>query len=376
METNINELVASIRDRVGRTTEPVEELRLPEPAGQLWNRVHSIVSRTFKGKGKYRLGGGTLLAARWKHRVSIDIDLSIEPKGRAPQRIANWIDEGSSFRKELERLGCGKPVALSWYQIRIPFKESTLDISVLDAYPSTGEHVASVNGKRTVVLSTTQVLGGKLARPEKLLHRDAYDIRHAAQVEKQSLAKALNGMERSEAGKIIRTWNRLEGHWAALAPSQLQIVVPKHTYEPATLAAETAEALRDALYQHVRITTHGRRGTFYAETVGGTSVQVSFTRRSLLETLNQHGIKDYLSNQSRDPDNVELIERIKKACRFGARQKTVYEKSHKRLELEARRPRTRTAGVGSTPARPGVNIEESTKRTGRHKRGADQGHTR
>ena len=328
MVQKVDELVATIRHMLRPRTEPVEELTLPEPAGRLWGEVHESVNKTFGGQGGYRLGGGTLLAARWKHRVSVDIDLTIQPKGRRPHEIGNLIREGSSFRKEVERLGCGEPSAPSGYQIRIPFNESTLDISVLDAYPSAGEHLARVNGKRAVVLSTTQVLGGKLARPEQLLHRDAYDIRHAGQVDKQSLAKAVNGIDRREAEKIITTWKKLDGRWAAMAPGQLRTVVPKHSYEPATLAAETAEALRDALYQRVRIMTHGRKGTFYAETVGRTAVQVSFARGTLMETLRQHGIEDYLTHQSTDPNNVELLERIRKACRFGAKPQTVYATTH------------------------------------------------
>ena len=356
MAPKIDELVARVRHMLGPGAEPVEELTLPEPAGRLWDRVHEIVQATFSGQGKCRLGGGTLLAARWKHRVSVDIDLTIEPKGRRPQEIGNLIREGSSFRKELERLGCEEPSAPSRYQVRIPFNESTLDISVLDAYPSAGEHLARVNGKTAVVLSTTQVLGGKLARPEKLLHRDAYDIRHAGQTDRQSLAKAFNGIDRRDADRIIKAWNKLDGHWAAMAPTQLRTVVPTHSYEAATLAAETAEALRDALYQRVRIMTHGRKGTFYAETAGGTAVHVSFTRGTLLETLTQHGIEDYLIHESTDPNNVELVERIKKGCRFGAKPQTVYEKAHEPPELDALRPRTRRAGVGATPARPVMSV--------------------
>ncbi len=243
MREVINGLFAKFGTILGTETEPREELILPEPARTLWLETHAIIERTFAQTGGCRLGGGTLLSARWKHRVSLDIDLTIEPKGRQPQRIEHLIREESAFLRDLKRLGCGEPTAPSAHQIRILFKDSMLDISVLDAQPRAGERQATVNGKRGVVLSTTQVLGGKLARPEQLLHRDAYDIRYAGEVDKQSLAKAINGIDRRDAEKIVATWNKLDGRWSAMAPGQLRKLVPKHSYDPATLAAETAQAL-------------------------------------------------------------------------------------------------------------------------------------
>lgn len=212
MPDRIDKLLARAGRILGTTADPVEELTLPEPAGRLWLEIHGLIERTFAQQGGCRLGGGTLLAARWKHRISVDIDLTIEPMGRRPQEIRNLIREENPFRREIERLGCGEPSAPSGHRIRIPFNESTLDISVLDAHPGAGEHQATVNGKRAVVLSTTtQVLGGKLARPEQLLHRDAYDIRYAGRIDKQSLAEAVNGINRWDAEEIITTWNKLDG---------------------------------------------------------------------------------------------------------------------------------------------------------------------
>ena len=351
MRNRLDDILATVGRVLGTTTEPMEELTLPEPAATLWLETHEVVERTFAQHGGCRLGGGTLLAARWSHRVSVDIDLTIEPAGPRPPEIRNLLRGDNPFRKELERLGCGEPSAPSAHHIRIPFNESTLDISVLDAHPAAGEHRALVNGKSAVVLSTTQILGGKLTRPEQLLHRDAYDIRHAAHFDRQSLAEAFNGVNRSDAEQIVAIWNKLDGRWSAIAAGQLRNVVPTHSYDPGTLAVETAHALRNALYEHVRITTRGREGTFHAETAGNTIVQVAFTRRTLEKTLREHGIEDYLRSRSTGIDSEEVLKRVKKACRFGAKPQTVYETTHKAPPPDT--PGARTTGPENSgwPAR-------------------------
>ena len=57
----------------------MENLTLPEPAASLWaakrSIVHAIPPEMFGRTIPPHLGGGTILAARWKHRISTDIDV-------------------------------------------------------------------------------------------------------------------------------------------------------------------------------------------------------------------------------------------------------------------------------------------------------------
>ena len=62
------------RRRSGRP----EAVGLPEPARDIWLRTINAVQAALRETGTPRLGGGTLLAARWQHRKSLDIDLSFE----------------------------------------------------------------------------------------------------------------------------------------------------------------------------------------------------------------------------------------------------------------------------------------------------------
>ena len=57
----------------------MEILTLPEPAAGLWaakrSIVHAIPPEIFRSNIPPHLGGGTILAARWKHRIRTDIDM-------------------------------------------------------------------------------------------------------------------------------------------------------------------------------------------------------------------------------------------------------------------------------------------------------------
>ena len=61
----------------------MEQLTLPEPAATILAHTHDILDRhvtphTPGGDG-WKIGGGTILAARWAHRQSEDIDLLVHP---------------------------------------------------------------------------------------------------------------------------------------------------------------------------------------------------------------------------------------------------------------------------------------------------------
>lgn len=58
----------------------MDELRLPNPARELWLDTRDAVRRALKRlqpETEYRVGGGTILAARWGHRQSFDVDIQV-----------------------------------------------------------------------------------------------------------------------------------------------------------------------------------------------------------------------------------------------------------------------------------------------------------
>lgn len=83
-------------------------LTLPEPAAGLWKASRDALSELMPEEGTWErhLGGGTILAARWDHRESTDIDIvmrsvfsldglaepgrRLHPAGAAGRRRAGW----------------------------------------------------------------------------------------------------------------------------------------------------------------------------------------------------------------------------------------------------------------------------------------------
>ena len=77
-------------------------LTLPEPAATLWRTTRETVRHGLDALGhgiEYRIGGGTILAARWGHRTSFDIDLNLDeriPLSRLHTPRTRMVPERSS----------------------------------------------------------------------------------------------------------------------------------------------------------------------------------------------------------------------------------------------------------------------------------------
>ena len=58
-----------------------EELTIVGAVGRLWDKSHARLRAALdeapNGPHEWRIGGGTILAARWGHRTSFDIDITV-----------------------------------------------------------------------------------------------------------------------------------------------------------------------------------------------------------------------------------------------------------------------------------------------------------
>ncbi len=64
----------------------MNELTLPRPAAEVWAATRDVIHRIGPtGENEPvippHLGGGTVLAARWRHRMSTDIDVIFPCRG-------------------------------------------------------------------------------------------------------------------------------------------------------------------------------------------------------------------------------------------------------------------------------------------------------
>ena len=66
------------------------KLDLPAGPAELLEAVRKPLGHHLGGEHRMRLGGGTALAARWRHRHSTDVDLFVDPADYEGLRTDAW----------------------------------------------------------------------------------------------------------------------------------------------------------------------------------------------------------------------------------------------------------------------------------------------
>ena len=201
---------------------PRDHAGWPEPATSLYARARktirgAIADAARDGHGA-KIGGGTVLALRWSHRRSEDIDLAVaatpspswwntvgeEMKAAGCRRAAT--PEDGSFDPATRPAG-PTPVVTAYI-----FDEGKIDVSTTPLKIDHGHGVERVAGDELTLLSNTQILAGKLW--DRGLHapvRDLYDYAVAAVEDPGALAAVTD----AEPGWALQTmidrwWNDRE----------------------------------------------------------------------------------------------------------------------------------------------------------------------
>ena len=236
----------------------METLTLPEPARTLWLAKREIVhDLPDEGTGRKvipHLGGGTTLAARWKHRVSTDIDILL-PGRNTLIDLAQDNDENIA-----RRLG-GSPVAVGGSRIKVGFAEGEIDLTTLRPMPSEGHKESEVEGRTEIVLMNAQILRGKLQRPEKLLVRDVVDVIVASKADPASLATAVSLLGHERAGAIQGLWTNANEDLAKDFEKRIRDLDPRFGVDRKTVGSTAARLLSEHRYRRIEIGAEGDRLT-------------------------------------------------------------------------------------------------------------------
>ena len=225
----------------------MENLTLPEPAASLWaskrHIVHAIPPEMFRSTIQPHIGGGTILAARWRHRLSTDIDVLLPGRNS----LIDLLQEND--RNIVKQLG-GTPEAVSSGRVKIAFEHGRLDLSTFRPDPPYGQREAAVDGQLEQVLSTTQILHGKLERVDQLLVRDIFDILTAADKDPAALATAASMVPKQRATAIESAWREAA---ADLADRFQDEVHASTRLNGDTLGPDAAAAFHDHRYTRLQI---------------------------------------------------------------------------------------------------------------------------
>ena len=275
-------------------TNESEQLTLPDNARALWRVTRDITRRgiaELTGRSSsYAIGGGTILAARWKHRSSKDIDIVV-PEQTSPGGVLG--DSDSSFKREMEMLGAsvrrkarGKLVSAEW-------EEQKIDIWATVPIPASGAGAAIVDGKQETLLSTAQILRGKLERGEDCLVRDVYDVLIAGKLDRKSLVAAANGAGCVWTRTIAGIWEAGNTRIAARAAA-LDTVTPLE--QPQRLGVNAADALRTAIYTRLEIGVERNHIVVCGRTGFGDEEPVIIAGNSE-DAFDRLGLNGYLADQ-------------------------------------------------------------------------------
>ena len=305
------------------------------------------------GEG-WKLGGGTVLSARWKHRESDDLDVLYHPD-----------TETSHFEAQLqpamEKVG-GEPGP--WGELsRITFGEQHVDLMKAVPAPETGHARASVDGHPTTVLSTVQILNGKLRhRGLDPPVRDVYDIAVCGIEDPESLEIAINGLYGAKLDATILGWKMNEAVHAAKAESQIK-GVPARLEEVQEKPAQYAvRAVERAVYGEVTITAD--RGTVTLTTSCAEATRTrEYTSASALErAFTNTGMNEFLRVNGANPTRVR--ERAASAMR--TREKATISRI-RRAPLPQRQeelPAIVSAAGGAAPRLRGAGGQPGRRRVG------------
>ena len=233
----------------------MDRLTLPEPAAGLWRRAAPALERalgqTERPPTRWSIGGGTILARRWGHRESTDIDLTV-PAGTGIHTLDDRV--GGTLAADMTAVGAAD-VSTGKTRHRIVFERGSIDIAEMDARPTAGGEAAVIDGHEVTVKSTTQILRGKLERAlrEESPVRDLFDVAVAHHADPDALAEAANMLGEDEIRQVRTHWRMNAYSLRQEAGAKLTGVNPEYEAERRDPVGQAIERIGDALYLAVRI---------------------------------------------------------------------------------------------------------------------------
>ena len=242
----------------------VEKLELPHPARELLKRAGEILDRHVTPQtpeqAGWTIGGGTILAARWQHRESEDMDLLVPPDTRT---LALAMENNPQFHRELRRAGA-REIEIGGFST-ITFRRGRIEMLAAEPEPRAGASKAIVNGKKINVLATTQILTGKFQnRSLRPPVRDLYDLSVAAERAPKALAEAVNSLTPKAVQIRLARWKTLRAEYAADGRRNIKGAPQQYQHIRNDPAGHAAEAVSRALY--TRLEVHVRDGRTQIET--------------------------------------------------------------------------------------------------------------
>ncbi len=215
---------------------------VPDPQGSVARQLFRALAREVD-PAALSFGGGTVLAARWEHRTSFDVDLFCRPEtyealnAAAHARIERAV--GDIPGCDRERTWC-EPLAL-YAEI------NGIQATVLPR--STGpihERRSELSGTRLRLQNTEEILYGKIFHrlygTETITVRDVYDVASAARHDRPALRRVLAHLGGQVTADVGARLASLPRGWSGRDPQP--VIDPAYDWNEATLVLAAQAALQ------------------------------------------------------------------------------------------------------------------------------------
>ena len=239
----------------------MERLRLPSPASYVWARTGAIVRDRFEQPDDpdpgFAIGGGTILAARWHHRQSDDIDVKVTAGGRL-QRILTDPTALAKLDADLRQEGfLPQPRTSALQAVYTRGTEPNapaLDLFESELRPREPTHWALIRGKPTAVASNRQILSGKTqGRSATAPVRDLFDLGVATEEDPRAAEAAINAVTAHELSALPVLWDTRAESYRTEASTDLKRVPERYAGIQDEPAATATRAIRELTWRQIDI---------------------------------------------------------------------------------------------------------------------------
>ena len=249
-------------------------MTLPEPARSLWRRTADALEDELKTHlHRYQgwlIGGGTVLAARWGHRKSTDIDIKLSAgAGLRGMKTSGDPRAAAQFHERMMKLGATEIVERQQDLIGVHFPTGRIDIFQGDNAIKEGQTKERLEHRIDMVASNAQILHGKMGRWARSPTRDIFDVAVANEADPEALEIAVNGLEINAARDVKTTWENQRAYHADAAQTVLVGVDPKWTRIAEDPVAHALAAWSERTYRETIIEKKNDRLVYSTKTEDG-----------------------------------------------------------------------------------------------------------
>lgn len=296
----------------------MKKFDVPEPAKTLIEKTHGLLDKYLpkalpKGE-QWAVGGGTMLAARWRHRLSNDLDILLHEDSNLRKLDG---DRGRAMQADFRATGA---IEFDWDSDvcrTILYETSKIDIIAGRATPAAGKETADFGTGTAATLSNAQILSGKLKnRALNPPVRDLFDIAVADEADPESLRIAVNTTPRTEYERLARKWAANSDRYEHEQRFLLKGVPEEHKGKQNSTVIFATAAIRKHRYHLIEIEVTERGIEVRTENALGRTEHVYETAKDGRDGFERTGINAALEARGENPRNIWRTTRINLAAKM------------------------------------------------------------